>query len=30
VEFALANPELGPPFRRYLRDLMKRHLKPQA
>src|SRR5512137_2009514 len=30
VEFALANPELGPAFRRYLRELARRQLKPRA
>jgi UTP--glucose-1-phosphate uridylyltransferase len=30
VEFALANPELGPPFRRYLRGLLAGRLRPQG
>lgn len=30
VEFALANPDLGPPFRLYLRELMGQQLRPRA
>ena len=30
VEYALANPELGPPFRAYLRDLMRRQLRSRG
>ena len=30
VEFALANPEFGPSFRRYLGELARRRFKPLA
>jgi UTP--glucose-1-phosphate uridylyltransferase len=30
VEYALANPELGPPFRKYLRALLENKLRPKS